>query len=307
MPDPLLMGKAFGLAAALAFLVVVLAGRTSATGVLQVASAAAVVLAAFAGLWLLDLLPHMPPRDAFDRLLVIVVPAAAAAEFVAAGSVRAGWVARGVVATATTPVLLHGSTYVSDLSGPGSRAWPTSQMLLVFAGSAVVLTAAWAALHRFAARTGGRTTLLTLAGSALAGAVVVMMSGYASGGQFGVPLGAGLCGVAAGSLLIRNRTTGTAAAAGVGVVALFGLLVIALLFADLTTLNAALLFAAPLLGWLPELTPLRPHVRSVVRLGLAAAPVVVAVLLAHQKFEANSARPTPGSGGSIEDYMNFGK
>ena len=78
------------------------------------------------------------------------------------------------------------------------------------------------------------------------------------------------------------RSRGT----GVGVVGLFALLVVGRLFADLTTLNAALLFAAPLLGWLPELLPARRGVRVALRLGLAAVPVVVALVLAQAAFWA---------------------
>jgi hypothetical protein len=40
---------------------------------------------------------------------------------------------------------------------------------------------------------------------------------------------------------------------------------------------------------------------------LAAAPVVVALVLAQQKFAADSARPGSATEGSLDDYMNFGK
>ena len=43
----------------------------------------AIVSALYAGLWILELLPHFPPRDALDRLLLIVLPAAAVAELLA--------------------------------------------------------------------------------------------------------------------------------------------------------------------------------------------------------------------------------
>ena len=79
------------------------------------------------------------------------------------------------------------------------------------------------------------------------------------------------------------------------------------LFADLTNLNAALLFASPLLGWLPERLPARRGVRVALRLALAAVPVVVALALSQQKFAADSARPGSGTEGSLDDYMNFGK
>jgi hypothetical protein len=203
-------------------------------------------------------------------------------------------------------VLLHGSVYVKDLSGPGSRAWSPAQAWLVFAALAALLLAAWAALNRLASRTGGRTALGCVAGAVLGSSLVIMLSGYATGGQLGVPLAAGLGGVALGSPAWKGKPAG-AGALGVGVVGLFALLVVGRLFAGLTSLNAALLFAAPLLGWLPELLPARRRVRGALRLALAAVPVVVALALAQGKFAADSARPEAGTEGSLEDYMSFGK
>jgi hypothetical protein len=305
MPDPVTMGKAFGVAVALALVITLLFRRSARAGVRSAGAALAVVAAVPAGLWVLDLLPHVPPREALDRLLLIVLPAAAAAEILAAASPPVGRIARCAVAALTAPVLLHGSSYVADLSGPGSREWPAAEAWLIFAGLAVVLAAAWTALNGLAVRTGGRGALGCLCGVVLGAGLVTMLSGYATGGQLGVPLAAGLAGVGLGSL-VRKGTAGVGAL-GVGLVGLFGLLVVGRLFAALSTRDAVLLFAAPLLGWLPELVPARRGVRPVLRLALAGAPVVIAVLLAHQKFVADSIRPGSTSEGSLEDYMNFGK
>jgi hypothetical protein len=306
MPDLMLMGEAFAAAAALGLLVTLLFSRSSRVGVASAGAVLAVVAAVPAGLWVLGLLPHLPPADALDRLLVVVLPAAAGAELLAAASAPAGWVARGVVAALATPVLLYGSVYVTDLSGPGSREWSPGTAALVFAALAVILLGAWAALNRLAVRPSVHTPLWCVAGAALGAGLVIMLSGYATGGQLGVPLAAALGGVAAGSLL-RKGKPGTEGALGVGVVGLFGLLVAGRLFAGLTDLNAALLFAAPLLGWLPELLRGRPRVRAALGLAVVAVPVLVAVLLAQQKFAADSARPASGVEGSLDDYMNFGK
>ena len=83
-------------------------------------------------------------------------------------------------------------------------------------------------------------------------------------------------------------------------------------FGKLTTVNAVLLFAAALLGWLPELPyvcRLGPRTRGSMRVALAAVPLVAALILANQKSEADAASPsTPGSKETtIEDYLNFGK
>src|SRR4029453_13222756 len=126
---------------------------------------------------------------------IVVLPAAVVAEIIAAASARAGWVVRLVVAALATPVLLYGSSYVTDLTGPESREWSPAKAWLIFSSLAVALFAAWSGLNRLAVRTGERTPLWCLAGAALASGVVIMMSGYATGGQFGVPLAAALGGV----------------------------------------------------------------------------------------------------------------
>jgi hypothetical protein len=306
MPDPLLMGKAFAVAAILALAVALAFGRSSRSVVAATGGVLAVAGAAPVGLWVLGLLPHWPPQEALDRLLLIVWPAAAATEIIAAWSPRAGSFARGAVAALATPVLLHGSSYITDLAGPGSREWSEKTAWMAFVALGGVLLVAWAGMNRLAMRTGGRAALWATAGVVLAAGLVTMLSGYATGGQLGIPLAAGLVGVGLAALA-RKRMDGIEGPLGVGVVGLFGLLVVGRLFAGLTTLNAALLSAAPLLGWLPELLPVRRGVRPVMRLALTAIPVVVSVHLAHQQFVAASAPPGSGTESSLEDYINFGK
>jgi hypothetical protein len=63
---------------------------------------------------------------------------------------------------------------------------------------------------------------------------------------------------------------------------------------------------------LPELPFLRRLAlwqRGLVRIALAAAPVVLVVLLAQQQFNKDSTRTSPGSPTepSLEDYSSFGK
>src|SRR5262245_42967641 len=131
MPDPILMGKAFAVAAAIGLLVALLFGARSRAAVASAGAVLAVAGAVPAGLWVLGRLPKVPPGEVFDRLVVIVLPAAAVAEVIAVLSARAGWVARGVVAALATPVLLHASSYVADLSGPESREWSPSITWLI--------------------------------------------------------------------------------------------------------------------------------------------------------------------------------
>jgi len=155
-----------------------------------------------------------------------------------------------------------------------------------------------------------------VAGTSLGAGLVIMLSGYATGGQLAVPLAAGLAGVGLGSVVwksIESKSTESkstmagASAAGVGIVSLFALLVIGRLFAGLTSLNAALLLEAPLLGWAAEAIPSGPRVRAGLRLGLAALPVVVALVLAQQKFASDSRQPGSPTEARLDDYMSFGK
>jgi len=83
------------------------------------------------------------------------------------------------------------------------------------------------------------------------------------------------------------------------------------LFAGLTTQNATLLFAAPLMAWLPELPLFRrigPRIRGGLRVVLTAALVIITLVLARQKFAADSARsPQPTGEPTLSDYLDYGK
>jgi hypothetical protein len=306
MPDPILIAKAFGLAAAIGVTITLLSGRSSRKPVVVAGSVLAVVIAVYAGLWILDLLPHFPPGAALDRLLLIVLPTAAVAELLATASDRIGWIGRGAVAVSVTPVLLWGSVYTTDLSGTGSRAWSPATSWMIYAILGAVLMATWMLINRLGSQSGERVTVISVAGTALGAGLVIMLSGYATGGQVAVPLAGSLAGLAIGSAAWKSKVAGESAA-GVGLVSLFALLVIGRLFAGLTNLNAALLFAAPLLGWAAHAIPSRPRLRAGLRLGLAALSVVIALVLAQQKFASDYRQPGSSTEGSIDDYTSFGK
>src|SRR5437763_1717160 len=97
-----------------------------------------------AGAWALGLAPRVPPREDLDWLLLVLLPAAVVAE-VAAERLKGWkqWPLRVLVAAATVPLLVHGSSYVTDLSGPGSREWSPGLTAAIYAGSAVALSLAW--------------------------------------------------------------------------------------------------------------------------------------------------------------------
>lgn len=309
MPDPIVMAKAAALAAFVTALATWLLGRLSR----PLGGPLGAGLGILAGAWALGLAPRVPPRDALERLLLVLVPAAILAECVA--SDRGGWLMRLAVAAGAVPVLVHGSSYVADLSGPGSREWSPGLAAGLFAGLAAALFVSWTALDRLSRRN-PMSAALAVAGTAAGAGITIMLSGYAAGGQLGVPLAAA---AAAGGVLVlvggrhSSGGTGTATAAGLGVIltALFGLLVVGRLFAGLTTANAALLLAAPLAAWIPELWPLARlggRTRTALRMTLAAVPIVVALVLAQQKFAADSAGPAESAGtgeASLNDYLSY--
>jgi hypothetical protein len=138
-----------------------------------------------------------------------------------------------------------------------------------------------------------------------------MLSGYSTGGQVGLALAGALAGAVIASLALGARPD-LSGVLGLGVVGLFALLVLGRFFGELASSNAALLFFAPLLGWLPELPYIRrlgPRLRGLARVVLAAAPVVVALLLAQQKFVEDSRAPSSSGSRepSMQDYMDYGK
>ncbi|HEV3259179.1 MAG TPA: hypothetical protein VG013_20065, partial [Gemmataceae bacterium] len=214
------------------------------------------------------------------------------------------WPLRLVIAVGAARVLLHNTTYLEDLAGPDSREWTPAQTWKILAGMGAALAVVWAALVLLVRRAPGRSVPLAVALACAAAAVTVMHSGYASGGQVGLPLAAALAGAVAASLVLSGPPA-MEGALGLAVVGLFALLVIGRFFGELTTLNAALLFFAPLLCWLPELPP---RFRGVARVVMVAVPVAVALLLAHQKFAEDSARTAPGpQEPSTQDYLDIGK
>src|SRR5207245_1722999 len=87
MPDPILILKAMAAAALTSAAVLLLcawAWRTTRPEFLSAGSALGIGLGFFVGCWFLGLVPHWPPLEDRDRLLLIVLPAAAGVELVAA-------------------------------------------------------------------------------------------------------------------------------------------------------------------------------------------------------------------------------
>jgi hypothetical protein len=345
MPDPLRIMTACAAAAAVAAAVLLVCAwpwrspsrvRAALGGVLGAGAGFAI------GCWRLGLTPHWPPREDQDRFLLILMPAVIAVELLAsiAGPSAGGaaqeagqrtertsrWLVlllRLVVAAVAARILLHNSGYLADLAGPGTRAWSPQKSALVLAALSGAVIAVWAALLLLARRTccvagagasgtmrwgGGRSVVASVAVACGGGAMTVMLSGYASGGQLGLPLAAALMGIVIASLLIAGPLD-LHGPLSIGVVGLFAVLVIGRFFGELASTHAALLGFAPLLAWLtelPRISRIGPRLRGVLRVVLTAVPVAFAVAQAQQAFVADSnSGPAGVLEPSLDDYMNY--
>jgi hypothetical protein len=168
-------------------------------------------------------------------------------------------------------------------------------------------------LGLLAGRPSGRSVPLAIAFSTAGAAGGVALSGYASGGQIGLPLAAALFGISLTALVLPTPCN-LSGVVGIGVVGSFALLAMGRFFGSLPTFPAALLFLAPLLAWIPEI-PLR--FRALARLGLTAMPVGIAMIFVVQNFireaglgdaPAKSTEQTSEvAAPSVEDYLNFRK
>src|SRR5262249_1560039 len=143
------------------------------------------------------------------------------------------WVLRGLVAIGVARILLHSTIYITDLTGPGSREWNATLTAKILGGLAAALAVVWAALLLLRRRPAGRGAPFAVGGTCLCAGATVMLSGYASGGQLGLPLGAALTGAFLASLLLSGQRT-TGGALSFGIVGLFSLVVVGRLFGELT-------------------------------------------------------------------------
>ncbi len=312
MPDPMLMTLALATAAILAGVVVFMGSRpwpTPHPAGVRVGWVLGQVAGILAGCWLLGIRPHWPPKEDLDRLLVVVIPAITVAELTATWAKAPRWLVgalRLIVVTSVARVLLHGSSYVA-----GDTAWPLAQMGLIFTGMALALGTVWWLARGFVRRAPGLSVAGCLAVACAGAAVVVMLSGYATGGQVGIPLAGALAGAGTATLFLGRaaRTTGPV---GVPVVGLFSLLVVGLFFGELTLAHAMVLFFSPVLGWLlegPYVNRLRPSARGLTRAFLVALVVGAVVLSAQRKFieQSQSAPNTSRSEPTLQDYLDYGR
>jgi hypothetical protein len=290
MPEPVAILQASAVAAILAIIALLVSRALRSPphpALLSGGGAVGVGAAVFLGAVVLCIGPRLPPRDVLDRYLLILLPASVAAEAAAAALTRWRWAPlyiRLFLVGVTGSILLHGSVYVTGPPRDVEQKPTQAVLLLLVLGFA--LAVAWLVLSR-RAHGAGRSVLAALAVTTAGAACVVIMSGYASGGQLGFPLAAGLAATAIGLWISKADNGEARGAVGVGILGLFALLVAGRFFADLTTTQAAVLFAAPLLTWLPEWLLARrlgPGWRGVAGVLLTVVPVAVVVALAARYF-----------------------
>ena len=318
MPDPFLIVTAMGIALTTSVLIFVICGwrwrRVAAPFWLESGWVLGIGSGLLVGCWVLGLRPHWPLREVIDRLLALVLPAVLLVELLAVIPKVQRWLVwtlRLALVAGGARILLHGTSYITDLAGPGTSEWMPLVALAVFGGLAMLEGAVWALLSLLARRAPGPSLPLCMAITSAAASVTIMLSGYASGGQVGLPLAAAITGATA-TMLVLTRSSRGIGPIGVPIIGLFSLLVMGRFFGELTSVQASLLFCAPLLGFLPELPyihRLPSWARGLARVILVSALVSVVVVLAQQKFDRDFQSPS-GTGTeepSAQDYLNFGK
>jgi hypothetical protein len=220
------------------------------------------------------------------------------------------WTLRMAVAGSAARVLLHGSVYLSGATGPGSLAWTPAGVWLIVGSMAAAGMTAWVLLYLLARRSPGASLPMALAITIGGASLAIMMSGYLTGGQAGLPLAAAVFGGSVAAMFVPDAARSTAPI-GPAVVGLVSLLVIGRFFGELRLDHAVLLFAAPLLAWLPELPRLRrlpPWGRGLLRVLLVGLAVSGVLADAARRFIENAGpSATPGAKEpTAEDYLNFG-
>jgi hypothetical protein len=253
----------------------------------------------YAGCLVLGIQPRSFLREDQDRLLALLLPGTLAVELLIAWrkcpNITA-WSLRLLVGLAIVPVLLYGTIYLSDAAGPETREWSTTTLALAIGGGATAFLAELGALAALSRRGTGIAEVAALAIVGAGAGVTIMFSGYASGGQIGLPLSAALVGI----LIVWLVTSGNPACEGIftlAITGLFSLIVIGRGFGELSLPHAALLVAAAPTAWVWEMRRLRgiaPWIRAIGQVVTVAVVVAAVVIHAQRKFA--SAYPLSESG-----------
>ncbi len=250
-----------------------------------------------------------PPANAINRFLTLVLPATVVIELIsglaaiptnpdARHSKVAGlflgltMILRVGVFICIGRILLHNSVYLG--ASPGEKdAWSNRQTLIILIAGAVALGAAWRLLSRLANRAGSGSVVASLSISIMAAGLAIMLAGYIKGGVATFPISAALIGTIAVSPMARRDRCATNGRyfhgpIGIGIAALFSLLWIGCFFGQLRAVDAIVIFMAPLLCWISELSVFRGMNGSrkvLLRLIAVAIPLLVVLLNAKRSFD----------------------
>jgi len=300
MPDPLLYFKSMCVAAtvsAIVVLAVVGSTRPVSKARLNFACVVGIGFGLLAGENALSMRLVWPPMNGLDRFLTIVIPATLAVELIAGFRSVPDWVARFLrigLASMIPRILLHGSVYLSG----STKDWTPWELVTLLAVCVALLAGVWSLLSWLSRRSPGASIPLALCLTSLCTSVTMMMAGYIKGGIAGFALVATLMATTIVSMSIMKRAGAplkldAPAILGIGVVGLFGLLIIGRFFGRLSTSCALVLLLTPLLCWASE-TPLlrqrKPWVVGSIRLMRVAIPLVVVLAMAKRDFDRNLGR-----------------
>jgi hypothetical protein len=317
MPDPVVIVTAIFVALAVAGLVLGILcwpNRPNRAALFDMGWVVSIGAGFFFGCLILGIRPHWPPREDLDRLLVVVLPAVVVVELLAARPQIPRWLvwpSRFLLVAGGARVLLHGTSYITDITGPGTSEWSPGLAWLIFGTMAAIEATVWSLVSLLARRTAGLSVAVCLAVTSAGAGVTVMLSGYNTGGQVGLPLAAALIGATATAFFLP-RTSRAPGPLGLPVVGLFSLLVIGRFYGELTSPHAVALFCAPVLGWLTELPYVRrlpAWGRSLARVAIVGALVFAIVVTAQAKFFKDFQSPSGRAPDqpSVHDYLNFGR
>lgn len=299
MPEPLLYLKSMGAAAIVSAMFVLAMSwlrRPPNSTWLNSACVLAIGLGCAVGCHLLAVRWTWPPAKALDRFLMIVVPMALSIEMVAGIQGIPRWVAwflRASLAAAIPRVLLHGSVYLSGADNQWT-SWEARAALVV---CGLLLAGTWGLLLLLSRRSEGISIPLALGLTTQGAGLTVMLAGYLKGGAMAFPLAATIVATAISAKLITMRSgaparLSSAAIIGIGMIGLFGVLLIGRFFGRLSTGCALSLLLIPLLCWMTEVPFLRrrkPWLVGSLRLVLVAISLMIVLAVAKRDFDRNMA------------------
>lgn len=297
MPEPLLFVKSMVAAAVVsAIIVLAMAGWRRDLGTVRVNLASLVAMACglAVGYFLLALNLAWPPRNGLDRLLLVVFPAAILIEGIATidqVSTSAAWFLRISLAVLVPRALLHDSVYLSNAENN------LPQLVIALVAGGALLAGVWSLVSWLSERSPGVSIPISLGLAIQCAGIAIMLAGYIKGGAAAIPLAATIIATSVTSAIAMKLVSKTSfisspAMMGIGVVGLFGLLLIGRFFGRLSTEAALMLLLAPLLCWATEIPLLRkrkPWFVEFARITLVAIPLVIVLVFAKRDFDQRMA------------------